>query len=896
MSRSEFPYLFLGTLLFLGVLQESNGRVVFTGLPNTVNKGTPYILPVNVTTFQVSTPGTLLGNPVIINSNPLTQAFEVSCTGSTHCQVNMIKIPQTTEVAINLQIFAQDNMGSSAMQVLSVFLNVGNKPPIFLDNMADQAVIVYITENSPPGYVYGPLVYDLENDPLKYSMSPASSVFAIDQSTGAITTSKIFNYETDPHSYTLEIIVTDGINTINGSLLVYILNTNDEQPYFTISGTTTSIPEEQPIGTVVKNVTAIDPDDFNYLGFLQYSISPIEYFTIDPYTGLIKVAQRIDREAKPLRQNPLITVQVTVIDSPTGGQSNTITLTFNITDINDNPPICNPDTYRVPLLETTTIGAQVARITCTDIDVDPANNQFIFKDLTCSGCNDFMYALSPPSSSLIVLNGSLDMETTKLLYYENSLSVTAQDVAYPYFQDFAYIYVTVIPVNEYAPQFNRSSYVCNVSECTNQGASVTLVTATDKDIPNTGITYSIESGGSTFDYSNIFWINPSTGEIRLVARPNYEITPVYVLTVIAVDGDPINPLTGTTTVAVNIIEQNDEPPVCTPNNYELIIPYDLKTGANIQFFKLTCTDLDSSPKAFRYSISSGNINNHFTFSPTQGSNITELILSQPFNYASGVDKDWNYKLLVYITDDNPPYARPGCPGIGTVTIYVSVVIPGLTTRTTTTPPSITYIVKKENSYSSSGWYIPFVIALGAMILLGILGYLFYHCIKYLSKKDCCVPKPEKYKEPLIPPSDDGIKKEVVMELTKINTVFDGEAVDPVTGKIYEYNTKSGARRWKETQVLKEPQPVQPESSVLVIPAVPPTANLGKERTGTGNSKRPESKGSKNGDDKNTVHPGSQNLLQKPEEVPQERTSSQASKKEKNVELYSGQKDPEMSEV
>lgn len=39
----------------------------------------------------------------------------------------------------------------------------------------------------------------------------------------------------------------------------------------------------------------------------------------------------------------------------------------------------------------------------------------------------------------------------------------------------------------------------------------------------------------------------------------------------------------------------------------MAIPVDLKVGTNIQNFKLTCTDLDSNPRSFRYSIASGTV-------------------------------------------------------------------------------------------------------------------------------------------------------------------------------------------------------------------------------------------------------------------------------------------------
>lgn len=40
------------------------------------------------------------------------------------------------------------------------------------------------------------------------------------------------------------------------------------------------------------------------------------------------------------------------------------------------------------------------------------------------------------------------------------------------------------------------------------------------------------------------------------------------------------------------------------------------------------------------------------------------------------------------------------------------------------------------------------------------------------------------------------KSEVVVDTIQLSTVFDGEATDPVTGAKYEFNSKTGARKWK----------------------------------------------------------------------------------------------------
>ncbi|RXM32223.1 Cadherin-related family member 3 [Acipenser ruthenus] len=743
------------------------------------------------------------GYPIIINSNPLTKAFIISKLNLQY-QVLITGNPildfETAPNAFNLQIYVKDSRGDTDLQILTIVITDVDEPPVFLDNLENQAVSVYITENSPPGTIYTVLAYDPEKQPLQYSLQPAGSPFTINGGTGSIISIKVLDYEKDlkRQDYNLLVKVGDGTNPdINGTVIVYIVNTNDNAPIFTMKQTTFTIPEEQPPGTIVANVTAQDADDFGYVGNLIFSINPTDYFTINPLTGIIRVAEWIDRDAKPLRENPLITVEVSVIDSPKGGQSTSMSITFNVTDINDNPPVCIPDTYRPQVEETAVLNTSITEIKCTDNDVDPPNNQFKFTDLSCNGCN-LIFALNPAFSGNILLTGSLDLEEPNNSL-EYTLTVVAEDITAPFYKDTAYVYVIVLPVNENPPVFNPATYNFSVSELSGQGAEIGVVTATDKDIPFTGITYSIEAGGSTLGYSNIFWIDPNTGSIQLLTEPDYETTSKYVLTIGAVDNDPTNPKTANAVVTVNILEANDEKPMCTPNYYTITVPTDLSPGTNIQRFQLTCTDRDSPPTAFRYTINSGNINNHFAFSPTAGSNITRLILAEPFDYSDGLDKQWNYKLLVFITDDNLLSGARQPKGIvetGTVTINVNVVIAGLTTVSTTTP-----------------------------------------------------------------------------ELTKINTVFDGEAVDPVTGKVYEFNTKSGARRWKDTQIVKDPQPIKMESSELVIPVLPSSINEGKGRIGTANGQKTNSHDvkalQKGAEKKNVFGPDPKSLLQNPAGQPTE---------------------------
>lgn len=58
-------------------------------------------------------------------------------------------------------------------------------------------------------------------------------------------------------------------------------------------------------------------------------------------------------------------------------------------------------------------------------------------------------------------------------------------------------------------------------------------------------------------------------------------------------------------VTVNVLEVNDEEPVCSPNFYSFQIPVSLAVGTNINGFRIECKDRDSDPRSFRYFINEG---------------------------------------------------------------------------------------------------------------------------------------------------------------------------------------------------------------------------------------------------------------------------------------------------
>ncbi|XDA75598.1 hypothetical protein R6Z07F_005763 [Ovis aries] len=758
-------------LLLLGVLSGGQAlHLIHLPAMSKVAENSPP--ETSVHTFSVKLSASLSpvvpGFPLIINSSPLTQAFRVNWLSDTDFEVVTTGMEQLDfeegPHTFDLQIYVKDDVAVTDLQVLTVQVTDVNEPPEFQGNLA-KGLEVYIVEGTKPGFVYQVEAFDPEdtsqNLPLNYLLISPSKSFRM-SANGTLFSTTEFDFEAGHSSYHLIVEVRDsqglGAST---ELHVNIVNINDEIPLFTSLTHMYTIPEELSLGSIVAHITAEDPDDRGFTSFLLYSITTVNsYFMINQLTGAIQVARRIDRDAGELRQNPVISLEVLVKDRPSGGQENRKQITFTVEDINDNPSTCTKFTFSIMVPERAARGTSLLDLNkfCFDDDSEAPNNRFNFTTPSGVGRGS-RFLQDPAGSGKIVLIGDLDYENPSNLATGNkyTMIIQVQDVAAPYYKNNIYIYILTSPENEFPLVFDSPSYVFAVSELSPPRTRVGRVQATDKDFPQSRITYSISAGGASQQYPNIFWINPQTGELQLVTKADYETIPVYILRIQATNSED----SSSVTVTVNITEENDEKPICTPNSYFLAIPVDLKVGTNIHNFKLTCTDLDSSPRSFRYSIGAGNINSHFTFSPNAGKRAGALVET------------------------------------GTVTLSISV-IPHPTTIITTTPKSrVTYQILRKNAYSPSAWYVPFVITLGSMLLLGLLVSMIVLLAKAIRRH--CPCKTETHKKPPVKKVEmKNTKREVMVETIQINTVFDGEATDPVTGAIYEFNSKTGARKWKDS--------------------------------------------------------------------------------------------------
>lgn len=99
--------------------------------------------------------------------------------------------------------------------------------------------------------------------------------------------------------YTGWLVATDGGSPQRSGTLeiaIQVTDVNDNSPKFDMFTYSTNIQEDLPVGSLVLNVSATDPDAGNN-ALIAYSIQGSnEYFHIEPESGIVYLAKNLDYE------------------------------------------------------------------------------------------------------------------------------------------------------------------------------------------------------------------------------------------------------------------------------------------------------------------------------------------------------------------------------------------------------------------------------------------------------------------------------------------------------------------------------------------------------------------------------------------------------------------------
>uniref|UniRef100_A0A7N9B1E6 Cadherin-20 n=1 Tax=Mastacembelus armatus TaxID=205130 RepID=A0A7N9B1E6_9TELE len=280
--------------------------------------------------------------------------------------------------------------------------DVNDNPPMFDQRLYQMSV----PESVPVGSVVGRIwAKDRDtgvNAEMKYSIIDGDGRDTFDISTdptnlfGIITVKKPLNFENKP-SYTLKV---EGANThldlafhhrgpFKDVTIVHVsVEDVDEPPVFDLPAYYIELPEDTEIGTVMKTVSARDPDAANHT--VRYSIErssdPEKYFYIEITSGSLMTVRLLDREEVGWHN---ITVLAMEMNNPT--QISSVSVAVKVLDVNDNPPSLT-DYLEAYVCDNAKAGQLIQTVTAVDPD-EPLGGQHFYYSLAPEAANNPNFTL-----------------------------------------------------------------------------------------------------------------------------------------------------------------------------------------------------------------------------------------------------------------------------------------------------------------------------------------------------------------------------------------------------------------------------------------------------------------------------------------------------------------------
>ena len=189
--------------------------------------------------------------------------FSLSGTGSDDFLINSATGLVTLNRALNyeiqelysLTVRVSDGAGGVAFASLTVITVNQNDPPVILGGPYTANVEESLNAGTT---VYKAAVFDEDSsDTPSFSISGTNSDHFAISSAGIVTTTQALDYESIT-SYTLIVSVSDGSASMNTTLTITVVDTNDS-PQFTNAPYTVNV-DENDVGAALGNVSAVDVD------------------------------------------------------------------------------------------------------------------------------------------------------------------------------------------------------------------------------------------------------------------------------------------------------------------------------------------------------------------------------------------------------------------------------------------------------------------------------------------------------------------------------------------------------------------------------------------------------------------------------------------------------------
>ncbi|XP_032951862.1 protocadherin gamma-A2 isoform X12 [Rhinolophus ferrumequinum] len=378
------------------------------------------------------------------------------------------------------------------------------------------------------------------------------------------------------------ILLEDKLNIY--SVQVEITDINDNAPLFGVEELELKISETTMPGFRIPLKSAYDAD-VGENTLQKYELNPNDHFSLDVRSGVdghnypeLVLEHALDREEEAVHHLVLM-----ALDGGDPMRSGTSRIRVVVQDGNDNAPVFTQPEYRVSVPENIPVGTRILTVTATDAD-EGYNAQVAYFQEKNPGESSEVFELKSTSGDITIIK-SLDYEDAKF----HEIDIEAQDG--PGLLTRMKVIVTVLDVNDNAPEFYMTSATSSVSEDSPPGTIIALFNVHDRDSgQNALITCSLPENlpfkleRSVDNYYRLV-------TTRALDREQFSS---YNITVTAKDGG--NPSLCTDAhVLLQVADVNDNAPTFPHTSYSAYIPENNPRGTSI--ISVTAHDPDSDENA-----------------------------------------------------------------------------------------------------------------------------------------------------------------------------------------------------------------------------------------------------------------------------------------------------------
>ncbi|KAM5169149.1 protocadherin gamma-A7-like [Callospermophilus lateralis] len=455
-------------------------------------------------------------------------------------------------------------------------------------------ILYSVTEETDEGSFVGHIAKDLGLEPqelagrgVRIVSKGRTQLFSLNPQSGSLVTAgRIDREELCAQSarclVSFNILIEDEMKLY--PIEVEILDVNDNAPRFLMEGINVKIMENTVPGMRFPLNEAGDPD-VGTNSLQKYQLSPNRHFSLvvqngddgNKYPELV-LEQVLDREEEMTHH-----LVLTAYDGGDPPLSGILNIQVTVVDVNDHTPVFSLPQYQVAVPENVPVGTRLLTVNAVDPD-EGVNGEvtYSFRKITPKLLQ--IFHLNSLTGELSTLE-SLDYEESS--FYE--IEVQAQDG--PGSLTKAKVLITILDVNDNAPEVTLMSISNSIPEDTPPGTVIALFYLQDRDSGKNG------EVTCTLPENLPFKLEISIDNYyRLVTAENLdrEKLSLYNITLKAIDGGT-PPLSTETHISIHVADTNDNPPTFSHSSYSIYIPENNPRGASI--FSVTAHDPDSNKNA-----------------------------------------------------------------------------------------------------------------------------------------------------------------------------------------------------------------------------------------------------------------------------------------------------------